>query len=448
MPSVTFYNFSKRRNSTKTPSTTGTSVTVKLKDNTSIYKPVFEVAANFPNYTYAEWGGLYYYVTDITSLANNLCAISCELDPMGTAATDIGSTSAYVNRAASNYDVWLKDVEISAKQKVISSADATTTLSIFDGVGCYILRVAGNNSGATGIATYAVDAAHLNVILSWMFDENNIIDAAWDSAVKTIFNPFQYIVSLKYTPISLSTFAAQSTSQPVGFGWWTAGGGNVDCLTNTGGTTTVQVAKPAAYWNDFRDYDPEYTQCTLTLPGGNVVTIPSIWLSDNLYLSVIYDVAVGDGQLILSTGDGSPSLASFTFRCAAELQIGQNSTDLTSVIGDVAGAVGSWQCGNPIGTGISAAGAIGNILQPSPSILGQQGSIQALISWRDPLLSVVRYESGALNTATLGRPLNQTITLSTLSGYVKCSNASVDTNLPPEYKEQINSYLNSGFFME
>ena len=44
MATVYFYNFSKRRNSTKTPSGAGTSHTVRLKDNTSLYRPVFELS--------------------------------------------------------------------------------------------------------------------------------------------------------------------------------------------------------------------------------------------------------------------------------------------------------------------------------------------------------------------------------------------------------------------
>lgn len=450
MASVTFYNFSKRKNSTKTPSGSGTSHTVRLKENTSLYNPTFELSGgNFPTYTYASWQGYYFYVTNITSTANNLYEIECELDPMGSAASDILGTSAFVHRSASSYDEWLKDIEVSARQKILNSTTATTTVDLFDGTGCYILRVTGNNSDATGIATYAVSAAQLTEVLSWMFDDsNNVWDPLWDSSIKAIFNPFQYIVSLKYTPISLSKLSINSSSLPVNFGWWTAGGGNVACLTDTGGTKTYTVSKPGRYWNDFRDYDPEFTQATIVLPGGNVITLPSIWLSDSMYLSVIFDVASGDGQLLLHTGSGSPTLASMPFQCAVELQIGQTSTDLAGVVGNAAGAVASFHCGNPVAGGMSAAGAIGNILQPTPSILGQAGCVQSMISWRDPLLTVVRYESGTVNTSTLGRPLNQTRTLSSLSGYCKCSDASVSTELPQEYKDQINTMLNSGFFIE
>ena len=122
MATVYFYNFSKRRNSTKIPSGSGTSHTVRLKDATSLYRPVFELSGgNYPTYTYAKWKGYYYYVTDIVSTANNLYEVECELDPMSSARNDILNTTAFVNRSASSYDLWMPDNELSNKAKIQGS---------------------------------------------------------------------------------------------------------------------------------------------------------------------------------------------------------------------------------------------------------------------------------------------------------------------------------------
>jgi len=450
---VTFYNFSKKKNSTKIPSGSGTDITVKLKDDTSLYNPTFHLTGNYPAYTYAEWQGLCYYVTDIVSVGNGRYEIECELDPMGSARSDILSTTAFVNRSASTYDTYLKDVEISAKQKIVHTDIQQTTLGLFDGVGCYILRVIGNNSGATGIATYAVTEAELNTILNFMFDQGNFLDVLSDAAIKAIFNPFQYIVSLRYTPIAKSIFDAWGSLQPVNFGWWTGAGGNVRCLDRTGHVfpssgSPITLSMPSNYFSDFRDYDPEFTELKLTVPGGNTVTIPSIWRSlSSINVSVVYDFVQGDSQFLLHSPSGG-LLASFSFKCSEEIQIGQQSASMASVVGDAAGAVGSAMAGNPIGVGVSAFGAVANILQPSPSLLSKNGGMQSMITYRDPVVSVVHYESGTVNTTTLGRPLNQSVTLSTLSGYCKCSNASVNTDLPGSYKEEIDNIINSGFFIE
>lgn len=452
--SVSFYNFSKRRNSTKVPSGSGTSFDVLIKDNTSIYRPVFELSgSNYPSYTYASFQGRYYFVTDIVSTGQGLFEVECELDPMGTARGDILSTTAFVNRSASAYETYLKDVEVSAKQKVVHTDIQQTPLGLFDGVGCYILRVIGNNAGATGIATYAVTDAELNVILNFMFDQNNFLDVLSDATIKAIFNPFQYIVSLRYTPIAKSIFDDWGSTQSVNFGWWTGGGGPVRCLDRTGHVfpssgSPITLTMPSNYFGDFRDYDPEFTELKLTVPGGNTVTIPSIWKSlSSIMVSVVYDFVEGDSQFLLHSPSGG-LLASFSFKCSEEIQIGQQSASMASVVGDAAGAVGSAMAGNPIGVGVSAFGAVANILQPSPSLLSKNGGMQSMITYRDPVVSVVHYESSPIATSTLGRPLNENRTLSTLTGFCKCSNASINTELPAQYKDEINSYVNSGFYIE
>ena len=451
---VTFYNFSKRRNSTATP-VGGTDITnVRLKDNTSKYNPVFHLTGDYPSFTYAYWNGLYYYVRDIVSVGNGRYEIECELDPMGSAASDILSMNAFVNRSASDYEINLKDVEVSAKQNVARTAIEQTTLGLFDGTGCYILRVIGNNSGASGIATYAVTEAELNTILNFMFDDTGSVwDSAWDSAIKAIFNPFQYIVSLRYTPIAKTTFDNWGSLLPVNFGWWTGSGGSVRCIDRTGSVypssgSPISLTIPTRYFNDFRDFDPEFTDFKLTLPGGNTVTLPSIWLSlSSIKISIVYDFVVGDSQIFLH-GPSGDILASFSFKCSEEIQIGQQSANMATVIGDAAGAVGSFMAGNPIGVGISSFGAISNILQPSPSLLSKNGGMQSMVTYRDPVVSIVNYESSGIATTALGRPLNETRSLSSLSGFCKCSNASVDTDLPAQYKDEINNMLNTGFYIE
>ena len=451
---VNFYNFSKRRNSTATPPGSGTQVSVLLKDNTSLYNPVFELSgSNYPSYTYASWQGLYYYVTDIVSTGNNLYEVNCELDAMGSAAGDILSMTAFVNRSASAYELYLKDVEVRAKQRVIRTAIEQTTLGLFDGVGCYILRVIGSNADATGIATYALTEAELNVLLNFMFDDGNFTDVLSDTVIKSIFNPFQYIVSLRYTPIAKSIFDGWGTTGKVNFGWWTGPSQNVRIVDRTGSVypssgSPVSLSIPTGYFNDFRDYDPEFTDFKLTLPGGNTVTLPSIWLSlSSIKISVVYDFVVGDSQIFLHSPSGA-ILSSFSFKCSEEIQIGQQSANMSTIMGDAAGAVGSFMAGNPIGVGVSAFGALSNILQPSPSLLSKNGGMQSMITYRDPVVSITNYESSVIATGTLGRPLNESRTLSTLSGFCKCSAASVDTDLPAQYKDEINGYLNSGFFIE
>ena len=91
---VTFYpGFKKRRNSTKQADGSGGSASfpVRLKENTSMMRPVFMISTVNWNWNYASWDGRFYYVIDIVSQANEYFEVHCELDVLATFKTDIGN---------------------------------------------------------------------------------------------------------------------------------------------------------------------------------------------------------------------------------------------------------------------------------------------------------------------------------------------------------------------
>ena len=453
------FDFSKRPNSTAVPAGTGTSITVRLKDATSKFYPTFELSGAFPGYTYIKWDNRYYFVDDILQVANGLYDMKCSIDVMGTWRADILGSSQFIHRSASSYDIWMKDNEISAQQKVVERSLNPTSIDMFDGVGCYILRVISGSSGdPSGLTTYVMTSGELLSFLNWMFS-SDVWDGIWDGVIKTIFNPFQYVVSLKYTPISktyLSNAGLLASGARYQLGWWEQSSpGTTYAHLDSGVTGGVwptsgsapTLTLPSLYFNDFRDYDPEFTDVKLTLPGGNTITLPSIWLSyGTIYISSVFDLITNQATLFLNSDHGI--LGSFNYTCCADLQIGQVSSDFNSMLGDAAGAVGSYICGNPIGLGVSAMGAISNVLQPSPSINGSQSPAQAMKTYRSLYTSITHYGAGGIPTSRYGRMYNQNATISSLSGFCKCSAASVSTNAPENLKNKIESYMNSGFYIE
>ena len=63
------YTFSKRRNSTARPTSSGLSINVNLKRSTSILNPVFLLQGDieeFLLYDYAYYNGRYYFIDDVT----------------------------------------------------------------------------------------------------------------------------------------------------------------------------------------------------------------------------------------------------------------------------------------------------------------------------------------------------------------------------------------------
>lgn len=450
--SVSFYNFSKRRNSTATPSGSGTQESVLLKENTSLYNPVFELSGgNYPSYTYASWQGLYYYVTDIVSTGNNLYEVNCELDAMGSAAGDILSSSFFIERSASSYNQWFIDNNISVEQRVVAAQYApSSALNLFDGVGCYILRVSnGSLNSISGIGTYIVTANQLKQVLDYMFNSGNFADVLSDTVIKAVFNPFQYIVSLKWCAISYSVLAGNAPTESVKFGWWDSG---VNCAVAdlVGARYTFTLDMPQAYFGDFRDYDPRFSRYKILLPGAGLFEIPSINMDVAMQAQLYFDVLSGSGTWFLFYSTTNSVIARFSGNISCDMQISQNSTDLLSAIGQTAAAIGMGMAGSPVGAAVSGVNAVTTMLQPNPSINGSQGSMFELVMIDSIVFYSERYGSQSLNipTQSYGRPLYEHRTISTLSGFCKCANASVDTDLPAQYKDEINGYLNSGFFIE
>lgn len=71
-----------------------------LKENTSVFEPLFIIRTtilNF-NYVYCEDWGKYYFVTNITKTMGGLIEISCREDVLATYSNELKKRSGYVVR--------------------------------------------------------------------------------------------------------------------------------------------------------------------------------------------------------------------------------------------------------------------------------------------------------------------------------------------------------------
>ena len=441
---VTFYNFSKKKNSTAQPSGGTDITTVRLKDDTSIYNPVFKLSGSLPGYTYAKWGSRYYYVTDIRQVTNGMYEIECELDPLATAKSDIQGTTAFVERSASDYDILVPDSEIGRKADIIDIETGTTMLNTyFDGTGSYVMRTVGGTS-STGMNVYIHSDASLAQTLGFLWS-NDVFDAAWDTVIKSIFNPFQYVVSVKYTPVSYTTMTAGATNKTAYYGWWADPNYTYPSPGyNTRHVTAMSLNKPSRHFNDWRDFDSRFTRAYIILPGGELHVIPSAWLSLSLSLDFYFDIINGEGAFRLWSG--GYILASFSTKLLFDMQIGQVNSTLPAVTSGAIGAA-SAASGNILATAISAGGLISDAIQPNPSINGTSVGCAGYSANKNCRIVAEYYDSTGY-PANKGRMLCANRTLSALSGFTKCSGAHVDTNLPDQYKDQIDNIINSGIFLE
>ena len=447
---ITLYtNFSKRINSTKRPAG-GESRDVKLKDNTSIERPVFLLRGSLPNYNYAQFDGRYYYIDDITSVAYELYELSCSIDYLATYKDEIGSYNCFIERSNNNYDIYLNDSAVSAEQRLIYENIATTSATTYNTTGCYIVRVVGSDSADGGISTYALDIGEVGSLLTYCFDPNNFTDEIVDQFIKTFFNPFQYIVSCMWFPISKASIDGSNSS--IKLGWWEVSG-SFKKISGSGVTEIVQLAVPSNYYDDYRAYNPNYTQVTLQIPGTGAINLDPTLLSEgSIWCETVVDYITGDANTSIAkwvNGVRRGTVATIAGKWGVPVTIGQLQSivgGVAEVAGNIAGlAMGSY---NPGANVIGAIEGVKNILSPTPSVLGGAGNKQSLKVKSSYSVSIRNYGSGELTTSVYGRPCCKNLTIGNIPGYVKCANASVPIPSLGKDREIVNSYLNGGFYYE
>jgi len=451
----TWSNFSKKINSTLQPTGQSRDYTVYLKENTSIEKPVFILGTGIDaGINYCQCFGNYYFVDDIVMISADQVEVHCTLDVLATHKTAIEGYSAYIERSASAFNNMLSDPLVGGSQRIFREERASQ--SIFgineDSSGVYVLGVIGGyGSGTGGISYYCLDENELGDALDFMFTDGHYTDILTDMMVKSFFNPFQYIVSLRWYPLNKGPFGTLTYTK-IKYGWWETANtyGKINNITLVGaGDLTI----PSPGYVDFRSYDPRFTQYLVELPTvGSVYLDPSILNEAGITVTVglSCDIATGQTTVTLDKYVGSllrGRIGKYQGQLGASIPLAQVNGEMGSIISN----------GTALGVGIASKnpaaiiGSIGGVVgsyNPPPSMLGNWGSRSSFASMTRTAITVRSYETTENPTVHHGRPLNEVRTINTLTGYIKCSNASIALAAPDTETQAVNNYLNSGFYYE
>lgn len=472
-------NFTKRRNSTAQP-TGGTLKTVYLKEATSIEQPSFILSEPIADYNYVEAFGRYYFVTDVINLDASRCEIQCDLDVLATYKSDILAYTAFVERAESSYDVWINDPLLSQQQLMHSYDTTKTSTSNFftTGNGCFLVECLARDKG---IILYATDTLEpYNYILDPAgYSTNDVAD--WiQSRISQAFDLDVYIGSVKWFPFDAQSIdpnaVAMTTNFPIGpvdiaqavITALGAGAWNYTIYPITNKYPKVSsdhLALPASgLFGDFRDCNNAYTQYNLFLPGVGIVNLDSAIIGSAIHnnktivIETDVDLISGDVTYLLCfeapLGGYDAYIGRYSGNISVDVPIGKSAVDTVRSAKMLAGSIGAGaMAGGWIGAigGAIAGGieAIYNSMTPETSMTGgagNKGEILAHIS--NIVLSRKIYDGKDFPTAVAGRPLMQNVLLSSLSGYVKCGNASVPLAGHEGDMANVNNYLNSGFYIE
>ena len=447
-----YKNFQKKSNSTKIPTRQQMfkAVDVKLKRSTSLDNPVFllsgvEMDVNYVHLT----NGRYYFVNDIVLGNENIYELHCSTDYLGTYRNAIFGSNFYVERSASDYNNMFADPLVSVQTNVVSRDYKMWDTGFDTANGSYIVRIAGGDSD--GISTFVVDSL---TDLGAIFNKSNYFQVTDDSFTKLvgnfIFDPFDYVVGLYWCPISLSTIKSrvQNSGQEttIKVKWYDTGISAWKLYNNKTCRFSVSGSMPHNIYSDFRKHDPRFSQYSLYIPAVGNVPI-SYDNAENLLVEYFINLDTGATRVTLINLSGNTFFASYNTNIYKSIEYGEAQGDISSIVSGVVTATGGFASGNiPMGVA-STISVAQNIVVPTPSIAGANSGL-GLQGANKVIISVDNYGSGAIDLQNNGRPLYERRSLATLSGFTKCGNASIDIVGLAGDKERVNSYLNSGFFIE
>ena len=461
MPQLTLWDsFTKRANSTKRPSSAGWTVNAALKQATSLSSPTFILAAIPPiasAVNYAQFEGRFYFVTDIVQQSNHAYELHCTIDPLATYKDAIAAYTTFVERSASDFDTRINDNALSQRQVITHSDKASQSIYSLDGTGGYFIRVISGD----GIIGYWMTAEQFAALVAFMFDDTNFTWAdISDSLTKTFFNPFQYVVSCKWFPYNRTpTVASQLTD--IKFGWWTATGvqgrrcwvsssaQEVGWKLNYNALNPNMLTFPAKTYADFRAYNHDFTEYHVYLPGVGLVSMDPLEVADgDVQFGMYTDAYTGQVKYIIGHTSGA-EICELSGQLGVDVQLGQlKGADIVSTGMNVIGAAAQMATGNVLGGVNSFINVEKNILSPTPSTIGAPGGMLELLNRYEISTFITEYGSAAFPQSVAGRPLYQNRQLGTLSGYVKCGNASIDISGFSGERDAVNAALNNGFYME
>lgn len=453
---VIFYNFTKRKNSTARPGG-GVSLNCQLKQDTSIGNPVFIIngwnAAY--NYAYVPTWGRYYFVTDATYLTGQRVEAACSVDVLATYKSNIQGYTGFVERAASQFNVFVTDSLVSNTLDIVQQNHQTSEFpDPFDRhPGTYMMRVVNRKGSSTGICTYAMTVGQLSSFMDAMFSDGTFGDSLSDEVTKTFFNPFQYIVSLMWVPVKTSSI--NGNDEEIYFGWWNSKvkAKKVSDEYSGGITSIINPVKiPENKYADFRRYHPAFSQYYVYLPCIGSVPISGSDIENGLVITLTIDIITGNAEYHLqeageSSGVGT-LIATYMCQMGVPVQIGQLNSMLNGAISGVGGVIGKALTGNIGGAIATGVSAVQDTMSPTPSINGTQGSKYMITALGRVDVTCLNYGTCDRPETVAGRPLYKNIRLGNLYGYIKCGAASVPIPGYDAEKDAVNNYLNSGFYLE
>ena len=474
---ATFYNFSKRVNSTKVPdaSVSGTTYNVVYKMPTSRRNPTIRINADTFNFNYCLLDGKYYFVTDIVSVRNDLWDVNLAIDVLGTYRSEIRATTAYVL-----YDTTGNSEIVDSRLAINTSRTIAENSVAFPNVlaaGTFVLTCVGEQSCASW---WNINPS--NILLSTVYSEAfDVVKEPFDpgiwglaSSPEAIANSIDYIgkvITKGFSYLLTNGSAIEAIRNCIWLPFRpivTASGHRIYLGNYDTGIDGYRIDNPVVQldqvsvsipwqFNDWRRNSP-YTQVYLYLPFIGVVALPSAQLTGAESLTIRSALNVVSGDLSVTVNNGQQVLGSYGANVAMNIPMGSSNAVQRQVVNSIV-ATGGAIAGAATGLGIaSGAAALSGIANAAASqIAGVPTCVGGLSNGSASGLStnIICFTSCHNTTVSpasvasvIGLPAFRSELLGSISGYCQCQEASVQGVAMLDDYEAINNYLNTGVFIE
>lgn len=448
MTEIVLYHFSKRKNSTKRPTGQGTEVSCLLKSATTFQSPTFILQRpmnDMLQFNYAKWADHYYFIDSTTSINAGQTEITCTEDILATYKNEIGSYTCFIERSSNQTTLANDSMYIPTNDWVLSTRNVSHKEKIMTSTYSqqYIIRVVSR----TGVASYYINGDQLNNLLDYMYTESNFTDVITDGITKLMFDPFKYIVDLKWIPFVESAFK-NNNNEAIQLGFWDSG----VMAKRIDEDTVVNFSYSFAFDNtlyaitDFRYYSSSFSNYFIKLPFIGVVALNPYKIDESVNALYQFDATSGLCNVFLQSK--KVVFATYQFQLSVPVQIGYASTNIAQLTTSAVSLVSAGLQGN-IAQGISSGIEAGrSITAPEVSMLGTIGNISNILN--NQILEFNSYACTSINPdgASEGYADGNTRKISTCSGYLRCRNASIEISGFTGDQEAVNNYLNSGFYYE
>lgn len=470
---IQLYTLSKKTNSTLRPSGSGRTVAMQLKAPSDIRSPLLEFTGFVSeNYCFIPLWNRYYFIREKTYV-NGAWTYQLECDYLATWKTEIGASTFYVNRSASERNGRMIDDAFPLNGNyIVAGSSENSALSLGFNAGCIVIGVLGNNGA--GQTLYTMTPNNFQALISDLLVTADGVQ--WtdipQGAKNSLLNPTQYITSCRWYPF---TFTDSYNLTSLKAGLWE---GHVACAKvrvpfpeSSVFTKVFTVPNhPQTNTRGFYTNMKPFTTLIMELPSLGLFELDESLMYQYPYLRVRLMLDPYNG---VGTWDGWGMDSEMNARCMVFKKDAQIGVDIPLSSQDKAwGNFASNVLGAVASVAMAVATEGGSTLAQTATSMGAyargtsqvfkgfeeltsgvqstnytRGTLQELMNFKTYLTAIFR-DQCEIDVTNKGRPLSALRRLDTLSGYMEVMTASISLPASDDEMNLVNRELESGFYYE